>query len=120
MSDSLRLRQQKANENGKVVVEEVHPTPETFKRVPIDPDQTSIRLLAADNGKSGSEGLQDSSSKLSPRKHILALRQSGNGIYNITRARNRTLRLTLVIVLTFIFCATPYVVMTLWYIPTYV
>ncbi|XP_065335471.1 adipokinetic hormone/corazonin-related peptide receptor variant I-like isoform X1 [Cloeon dipterum] len=34
---------------------------------------------------------------------------------NIERARSRTLRMTLIIVLVFIWCWTPYVVMTLWY-----
>jgi len=43
------------------------------------------------------------------------LRSSANQTATLSRARNRTLRLTLLILLTFIVLNSPYVFMTLWY-----
>ncbi|KAK8782488.1 hypothetical protein V5799_016173 [Amblyomma americanum] len=43
------------------------------------------------------------------------LRLRRSDVRHITRARNRTLRLTIIIVLAFFLCWTPYVVMVLWY-----
>ncbi|CAL8100472.1 unnamed protein product [Orchesella dallaii] len=61
--------------------------------------------------KGSSSNLSRSSSKTTR----LMLRSSANQTATLTRARSRTLRLTLLILLTFIVCWTPYVVMTLWY-----
>ncbi|XP_055696278.1 adipokinetic hormone/corazonin-related peptide receptor variant I-like [Lutzomyia longipalpis] len=44
-----------------------------------------------------------------------ALRLRCNALTHIERARQRTFRLTITIVLVFIWCWTPYAVMTLWY-----
>jgi gonadotropin-releasing hormone receptor len=55
-------------------------------------------------------------------KHTNSLPGSGimrlrcNDTTHIERARQRTLRLTITIVAVFIWCWTPYVVMTLWYV----
>ncbi|XP_070387755.1 adipokinetic hormone/corazonin-related peptide receptor variant I-like [Dermacentor albipictus] len=43
------------------------------------------------------------------------LRLRRSDVRHITRARNRTLRLTIIIVLAFFLCWTPYVIMVLWY-----
>ncbi|XP_055696357.1 adipokinetic hormone/corazonin-related peptide receptor variant I-like [Lutzomyia longipalpis] len=45
-----------------------------------------------------------------------ALRLRCNALTQIERARQRTFKLTVTIVLVFIWCWTPYVVMTLWYV----
>lgn len=42
------------------------------------------------------------------------LRRSGTGVLN--RARTRTLKMTVVIVCVFIFCWTPYYIITLWFL----
>lgn len=46
------------------------------------------------------------------------LRRSGAGVLN--RARARTLKMTVVIVLVFIFCWTPYYIITLWWVKLWV
>ncbi|OQR67346.1 gonadotropin-releasing hormone II receptor-like [Tropilaelaps mercedesae] len=49
-------------------------------------------------------------------RQVVRLRRSApSNVECITRTRNRTLRLTVVIVLTFFWCWTPYVTMVVWY-----
>lgn len=49
----------------------------------------------------------------SHRTHVI-LRRSDNAAGQMSRAKNRTLVMTIVIVCLFLCCWTPYVVMTLW------
>lgn len=49
----------------------------------------------------------------SHRTHLV-LRRSENAVGQMSRAKNRTLVMTIVIVVMFVLCWTPYVVMTLW------
>lgn len=44
----------------------------------------------------------------------LVLRRSENAVGQMSRAKNRTLVMTIVIVVVFVMCWTPYVFMTLW------
>ncbi|XP_064095655.1 uncharacterized protein LOC135207759 [Macrobrachium nipponense] len=60
-----------------------------------------------------SKGQESSSSNCGNREGRVRLRRSD--MTNIERARARTLKMTVIIVLAFIICWTPYVVMVLWY-----
>ncbi|XP_071450327.1 adipokinetic hormone/corazonin-related peptide receptor variant I-like [Hetaerina americana] len=62
------------------------------------------------NRPNDSGGKKTGSSSYTPRFHLRR-----NDVSNIERARTRTLRMTVNIVVVFICCWTPYVVMTLWY-----
>ncbi|OXA59932.1 Gonadotropin-releasing hormone receptor [Folsomia candida] len=86
----------------------------------LDDSSTSISMnpltpISVPMASTNNEQLSRTMSMRSNGKTQLILRMSSNATSNITRAKSRTLRLTIVILLVFILCWTPYVVMTLWY-----
>jgi len=74
----------------------------------------TIGTNSGNNAGACNSSPSSSSDVRSSGKAQLILRMSGNAVINISRARTRTLRMTIVILLVFIVCWTPYVVMTLW------
>nr|AHB51763.1 ACP receptor 1 [Ixodes scapularis] len=81
--------------------------------VPLAAIMLCYGCILAEIRRSSTECAADQATDSAPARGRLRLRRSDTR--HIQRARDRTLRLTVIIVLAFFWCWTPYVTMVLWY-----